>query len=84
MICTGPGAPPDAGSPHDLPALGDNGPVNSRRPTLTSQLYRAARTSNDLRSLARGPVPYSKRVVRRRVYRAVNRNLARSLRGFGL
>lgn len=52
--------------------------------SLTSQLYRAARMSNNLRAAARGPVPYSKRVLRRRVYRVVNRQLGRTLRGFGL
>jgi hypothetical protein len=58
--------------------------MTARKPSLTSDLYRAARASNDLRWAARGPIPYSKRVVRRKVYRAVNRNLERSLRGFGL
>lgn len=55
-----------------------------KSPSLTSELYRAARTSNNLRALSRGPVPYSKRVVRRRVYRVLNRQLGRSLRSFGL
>jgi hypothetical protein len=52
--------------------------------SLTSELYRAARTSNNLRAMSRGPGTYSKRVVRRTVYRGVNRNLAKYLRRFGL
>ncbi|MGH9089559.1 MAG: hypothetical protein ACRDYZ_15870 [Acidimicrobiales bacterium] len=53
-------------------------------PSLTSELFRAARTSDDVRAALRGPVPCSKRVVRRKVYRAVNRPLGKSLRGLGL
>lgn len=36
--------------------------------SITSQLYRAARASNNLRAATRGPVPYAKRVVRRKTY----------------
>jgi hypothetical protein len=55
-----------------------------RKPSLTSDLYRAARISNNMRALSRGPGAYSKRVVRRSVYRGVNRNLNRWLRRAGL
>jgi hypothetical protein len=55
-----------------------------KAPNLTSQLYRAARFSNTLRAATRGPIPYSKRVVRRRVYGAVNRQVGRTVRDFGL
>lgn len=58
--------------------------VPRKSPSLTSELYRAARTSNNARAALRGPVPYAKRVVRRKLYRSVNRQLGRSLRGFGL
>ena len=53
-------------------------------PSLTSQLFRAARASDNFRAAVRGPIPYSKRVVRRKVYKAVNRPLGKSLRGLGL
>ena len=39
-----------------------------RSRSLTSQLYRAARLSNNLRAASRGPGAYAKRVVRRKVY----------------
>lgn len=39
-----------------------------RRSSLTSQLYKAARTSNNLRAASRGPGAYAKRAVRRKVY----------------
>lgn len=55
-----------------------------KTPSLTSALFRAARASDNARAALRGPVPYSKRVVRRKVYRAVNRPIGKSLRGFGL
>lgn len=34
----------------------------------TSELYRAARASNNLRAIRRGPAAMAKRYVRRRVY----------------
>ena len=40
----------------------------SRPRSFTSQLYRAARLSNNLSSASRGPGAYAKRVVRRKVY----------------
>ena len=39
-----------------------------RRRSLTSQLYRAARTSDNLRAASHGPGAYAKRVARRKVY----------------
>jgi hypothetical protein len=50
----------------------------TRRRSLTSQLYRAARASNNLRAVSRGPNAYAKRVVRRRAYRTSG-NLTRSI-----
>jgi len=56
----------------------------TRRRSLRSQLYRAARDVGNVEAAAKGPVPYSKRVVRRKVYRGVNRGLGRFLRSIGL
>ncbi len=39
-----------------------------RRRSLTSQLYRAARFSNNVRAASRGPGAYAKRVMRRKAY----------------
>jgi hypothetical protein len=39
-----------------------------RHRSLTSSLYRAARTSNNLRAASRGPGAYARRVVRRKAY----------------
>jgi hypothetical protein len=38
----------------------------SRRRSLTSTLYRAARLSNNARAASRGPCAYAKPVVRRK------------------
>ena len=55
-----------------------------RRRSFTSQLYRAARASNNLRAASRGPSAYTKRVVRRKVY-SKQMGLTRSiLKAFGL
>ena len=55
-----------------------------RRKSLTSQLYRAARMSNNVRAASRGPAAYAARAVRRRVY-AKQMGLTRSiLKAFGL
>ena len=55
-----------------------------RRRRLTSQLYRAARLSNNVRAASRGPGAYAKRVVRRKVY-GKQMGLTRSiLKAFGL
>ena len=55
-----------------------------QRRSFTSQLYRAARASNNLRAASRGPSAFAKRVVRRKVYgkeMGVTRSI---LRAFGL
>jgi hypothetical protein len=39
-----------------------------RHRSLTSNLYRAARLSNNVRAASRGPGAYAKRVVRRKTY----------------
>lgn len=49
-----------------------------------SQLYRAARDTGNVQAALRGPRAYSKRYVRRVVYRNFNRQLGRTMRGFGL
>ena len=55
-----------------------------RKRSLTTTLYRAARTSNNLRAASRGPSAYAKRVVRRKVY-SKQMGLTRSiLKAFGL
>ena len=51
---------------------------------MTSELYRFARASNNLRAARQGPGAYAKRVVRRKVY-AKQMGLTRALlKGFGL
>jgi hypothetical protein len=40
----------------------------TRRPTLTDQLYKAARLSATIRAASKGPVPLAKREIRRKVY----------------
>lgn len=45
-----------------------------------SQLYRAARLLGDFQALERGPLPYAKRLVRKRVYKATNLQTSRWLR----
>jgi hypothetical protein len=54
------------------------------RRSLTSQLYRAARLSNNARAARRGPVEYEKRVVRRKVYGKTMGATRKFLRAFGL
>jgi hypothetical protein len=56
----------------------------ARRRSLRSQLYRAARDLGNVEAAEKGPTAYSKRVVRRRVYRSTNRLTGRFLRKFGL
>ena len=56
----------------------------SRRRSFTSQLYRAARLSNNLRAASRGPGAYAARVVRRKTYRKTMGATRKLLRGFGL
>ena len=53
-----------------------------RRRSLTSQLYRAARVSNNLRAASRGPGAYAKRQVRRRAFRSsggITRSILKAL-----
>lgn len=55
-----------------------------RKKSLTSELYGAARLSNNLRAISKGPGAYAKRAVRRKVY-GREMSLTRSLlKGFGL
>ena len=55
-----------------------------RRRSLTSQLYRAARVSNNLRAASKGPTALVKRHVRAKVY-GKQMGLTRSiLKAFGL
>lgn len=56
----------------------------ARRRSLTSQLYRAARTANTLRAASQGPGALAKRAVRRRAYRASGTLTRSVLRAFGL
>ena len=56
----------------------------SRRNSLTSTLYRAARFSNNVRAASRGPGAYAKRVVRRKTYSKSLGATGRFLRMFGL
>jgi hypothetical protein len=55
-----------------------------RRKSLRSQLYRAARDLGNVQAAEKGPASYGQRVVRRKVYRTVNKPLGRMLKGFGL
>lgn len=55
-----------------------------RRRSLTSTLYRAARTSNNLRAMSRGPAAYGRRVVRRKAYGKTMGATGRLLKLFGL
>ena len=56
----------------------------TRRKSLRSQLYRAARDLGNVEAGAKGPTAYGRRVVRRKAYRSTNRVLGRFLRGMGL
>ncbi len=56
----------------------------ARRASLTSQLYRAARMSNNLKAASEGPSAYAKRVARRKVYSKQMAMTRRLLKGFGL
>lgn len=55
-----------------------------RRRSLTSQLYRAARASNNVRAASRGPGAYAKRVVRCKAYGGSMGATGKLLRIFGL
>ena len=54
------------------------------RRSFTSQLYRAARMSNNLRAASRGPGAYAKRVIRRKTYAKSMGATGRLLRMFGM
>lgn len=56
----------------------------SRRRSMVGQLYRAARTANNLSAASRGPGVYAKRVVRRKVYGKTMGATGRLLRLFGM
>jgi hypothetical protein len=69
------GEPSPSGSyPLDMP----------RQKSLTSQLYRLARGSANVRAARGGPGSYARRVVRRKAYARTNGALGRLLKGFGL
>jgi hypothetical protein len=55
-----------------------------RKRSLTSDLYWAARTSNNVRAASRGPGAYARRVVRRKTYSKSIGATGRFLRMFGL
>jgi hypothetical protein len=55
-----------------------------RRRSLTSELFRAARTSANIRAAERGPGAYAKRVVRRKTYAKTMGATRKLLRAFGL
>jgi hypothetical protein len=52
----------------------------AREKSLTSQLYRVARDSANVRAARGGPTSYGKRVVRRKVYAKTNGGLGKLLR----
>jgi hypothetical protein len=56
----------------------------TRRTSLRSELYRAARDLGDAQYAARGPGAYAQRMARRRVYRSTNRLTSSLLRSVGL
>lgn len=56
----------------------------ARRRGFTSDLYRAARASNNLRAARGGPTAYAKRVMRRKVYRKTMGTTGSLLKVFGL
>ena len=55
-----------------------------RKRSVTSDLYWAARTSNNVRAASRGPDAYAKCVVRRKPYSKSMGAAGRLLRIFGL
>jgi len=52
--------------------------------SLTSQLYRAARMSNNIHALSQGPTAFAKRQVRRKVYGKGMGSTRSILKMFGL
>lgn len=55
-----------------------------RHRSITSQLYRAARFSNNVRAASRGPGALAKRVVRRKAYGRSMGLTGSILKAFGL
>ena len=55
-----------------------------RKLSLTSNLYRAARLSNNARAASRGPGAYARHVVRRKTHSKSMDATGRLLRMFGL
>jgi hypothetical protein len=51
---------------------------------MRRQSYRLARDVGNVQAASHGPASYSKRVLRRNVYRTVNKRLGRGLRGLEL
>jgi hypothetical protein len=56
----------------------------TRRSSLRSQLYRAARDLGNVEAASKGPGSYGKRVARRKVYRTTNGLTNQLLRSAGL
>ena len=56
----------------------------TRRRSFTSELYRMARASANVRAAERGPGSYAKRVARRKVYGKTMGATRRFLRALGL
>jgi hypothetical protein len=56
----------------------------TRRRSLTSTLYRAARLSNNARAVRRGPAAAAERLARRKTYSKSMGATGRFLRLFGL
>ncbi|TAN24950.1 MAG: hypothetical protein EPN30_05765 [Actinomycetota bacterium] len=56
----------------------------ARRSSLTSQLYKVARLSNNLKAASNGPAAYVKRAARRKVYAKQMSFTRKLLKGFGL
>ena len=52
--------------------------------TVRSASYFSARRIGDVHAAMRGPVPLTKRVVRKRVLRVTNKGVMRSMRKLGL
>ena len=55
-----------------------------RKKSLTSELYEAARMSNNIGAAEKGPTAYAKRVVRRKAYSKSMGVTGKLLRLFGL
>jgi hypothetical protein len=65
-------------------ATSGEGTLTVRRRSLRSQFYRAARDLGNVEAAAKGPVPYGRRMARRKVYRSTNRVTADLLKRLGL